>query len=261
MPRHLFSKLLFSAALILPAMSYGAESPGEQFTVTAEQMPEPYATPAQQARFDAYPRPSADDLQDLNLLQLPDGFEWNLFAEGLRDARWLAVAPNGDVFLAQSRFRQIGTGDRADTGHITILRDADGDGTAELIETFDDNYERPHGLAFNDGALYVGERRGIWRIPYTDGDTSAQDREMITERNPFVGGSREGHWTRNLAFSPEGELFVSVGSAENIAIEPEPRATIQRVGADGELTTFATGLRNPVGIAFYPGTNDIYTVV
>jgi glucose/arabinose dehydrogenase len=263
MPRRIISKLLLSAALILPTMSFGAEAPGQHIMVTPDQMPEPYATPAQAARFDAYPRPSAEDLetQGVELLELPDGFEWNLFAEGLKDARWLAVAPNGDVFLAQSRFRQTGAGDRADTGHITILRDADGDGTAELIETFDDDYERPHGLAFNDGALYVGERRGIYRIPYADGDTSAQSREMITERNPFVGGSREGHWTRNLAVSPSGELFVSVGSADNIAVEPEPRATIQRVGADGELTTFATGLRNAVGIEFYPGTNDIYTVV
>jgi glucose/arabinose dehydrogenase len=231
MPRRIISKFLLSAALILPTMSFGAEAPGQHIMVTPNQMPEPYATPAQAARFDAYPRPSAEDLetQGVDLLELPDGFEWNLFAEGLKDARWLAVAPNGDVFLAQSRFRQTGAGDRADTGHITILRDADGDGTAELIETFDDDYERPHGLAFNDGALYVGERRGIYRIPYADGDTSAQSREMITERNPFVGGSREGHWTRNLAVSPSGELFVSVGSADNIAVEPEPRATIQRV--------------------------------
>ena len=256
MPRHIISKLLLSAALIMPTMSYGAEVPGEHIIVTPEQMPEPYATPAQAARFEVFPRPSAEDLLDL-----PDGFEWNLFAEGLSDARWLAVAPNGDVFLAQSRFAKTGPGDRDDTGKITLLRDADGDGAAELIETFDDDFQRPHGMAFHDGSLYVGERRGIWRIPYSDGDTSAQDREMITERNPFVGGSREGHWTRNLAFSLSGELFVSVGSADNVAVEPEPRATIQHVNEDGELSTFASGLRNPVGIAFYPGTNDLYTVV
>ncbi len=263
MPRHLFSKLLFSAALIMPTMSCGAEAtndqvsetPGQHFMVTPEQMPEPYATPAQAARFDAYPRPSAEDLQGMDLLELPDGFEWNLFAEDLDYARWLAVAPNGDVFLAQSRLG--GT----DAGKITLLRDADGDGTAELIETFDDDYQRPHGLAFHDGALYVGERRGIWRIPYSDGDTSAQDREMITQPDPFVLGEREGHWTRNLAFNPQGELFVAVGSSNNILIDTDPRATISRVNDDGTLTVFASGLRNPVGVAYYPGTNDLYTVV
>lgn len=261
MPRLLFPSLLLSAALIAPGATFAAEAVGQHFMVTPDQMPEPYATPAQAARFEAYPRPSPEVLGNTDLLNLPAGFEWNLFAEGLRDARWLAVAPNGDVFLAQSRFRSTGPTDRDDNGHITILRDADGDGVAEMIETFADDFERPHGLAFHDGALYVGERTGIWRIPYADGDVQAESRERITARNPFVGGSREGHWTRNLAFSPSGELFVSVGSADNIEIEPAPRATIQRVNADGSLTTFASGLRNPVGIAFYPGTNDLYTVV
>lgn len=258
MPRRSISSLLFASAICLPSVALAAEAPGQHFMVTPDQMPEPYATPAQAARFEAFPRPQSGNME---LLDLPNGFEWTLFAEDLTDARWLAVAPNGDVFLAQSRVERVGPTDRDDNGQITILRDADGDGVAELVETFAEDMERPHGLAFHDGALYVGERRGIWRIPYADGDTQAQSREMITEMNPFVGGSREGHWTRNLAFSPAGELFVSVGSADNIAVEPEPRATIQRVNDDGSLTTFATGLRNPVAIAFYPGTNDLYTVV
>ena len=248
MPRVLLSRLLFSAALIAPLPAVAAEgppeTPGQQFHFTPADMPAPFATPASQARFQALGRPVGVGLE------LPDGFEANLFAEGLEHARWMAVAPNGDVFLAQSN-----------VGKVTVLRDADGDGTAELIETYDEGFERPHGLVFHDGALYVGERRGIWRIPYSDGDMQAAEREMITQPNPFVGGSREGHWTRNLVVSPEGDLLVAVGSADNIEIEPEVRATIQRVNEDGSLTTFASGLRNPVGVAFYPGTNDLYTVV
>ena len=124
MPRLLFPSLLLSAALIAPAASFAAEAVGQHFLVTPDQLPEPYATPAQAARSEAYPRPSPEVLGNGDLLNLPAGFEWNLFAEGLRDARWLAVAPNGDVFLAQSRFASTGPTDRDDTGHITILRDA-----------------------------------------------------------------------------------------------------------------------------------------
>lgn len=258
MPRHTIAAFLFATAFTLPASAMAAEAPGDHFLVTPEQLPPPYATPASASRSQGIPRPQPENME---LLDLPEGFEGNLFATGLKDARWLAVAPNGDVFLAQSRFEQIGPTDRDDRGKITLLRDADGDGVAETIETYADDFQRPHGMAFHDGALYVGERHGIWRIPYNDGDMRAPSRELITERDPFVGGSREGHWTRNLAFSPDGELFVSVGSADNRAIEPMPRASVQHVNADGSLSTFASGLRNPVGIAFYPGTNDLYVVV
>jgi glucose/arabinose dehydrogenase len=247
MPRLKLSSVLIPALLCTSA-AFAAEgpeeTPGQQFHLTPADMPPPFATPASQARFEALGRPEGTGLE------LPDGFEASLFAQNLEHARWMAIAPNGDVFLAQSN-----------VGKITVLRDADGDGRAELIETFDDGFERPHGLTFHDGALYVGERRGIWRIPYADGDLTAGTREMITRPNVFIGGSREGHWTRNLAFDSEGQLYVSVGSADNVEIEPEPRATISRVNEDGTLTTYASGLRNPVGIAFYPGTNDLYTVV
>jgi glucose/arabinose dehydrogenase len=249
MSRRLLTCLLLSSALS-SAVASAAEAPGDKFLVTPADMPEPFATPASPARFEAFPRPSAEQLGTTDLLELPAGFEWNLFAEGLDHARWMAAAPNGDIFLAESN-----------EGKITVLRDADGDGRAELIETYDDSYERPHGLAFHDGALYVGERRGIWRIPYTDGDTGAQERRMITGPDPFVLGAREGHWTRNLAFNAAGELFVAVGSSNNVVIDTDPRATIARVNDDGTLTVFASGLRNPVGVAFYPGTDDLYTVV
>jgi len=258
MSNRLVSTLLAATSLIFAAPAMAAEAPGQTFHITPDDMPSPYETPAQAARFQAFPRPDAGNME---LLELPDGFEWNLYATDLRDARWMAVAPNGDVFLAQSRFASVGPGDRDDTGRISVLRDADGDGVAEIIETYAEDMARPHGLAFHDGALYVGERRGIWRIPYADGDLRAEGREMITQPDPFVGGSREGHWTRNLAISPSGEIFVAVGSADNVAIEPEPRATISRVNADGTLTTFASGLRNAVGIAFYPGTDELYTTV
>lgn len=234
-----------AALLLLPALApaNGAEVPGQHFEVSPDELAAPYATPATASRSQAIVRPAGVTLS------LPAGFSSNLFAEGLDHARWLAVAANGDVFLAEPM-----------TGKITMLRDADGDGTAEMRTTYADGFERPHGLAFHDGALYVGDLQGVWRIAYNDGDTQARDRTMITEPGAFEGGSRLGHWTRNVTFGPDGRMYVAIGSANNISIEPAPRATIQ-VFENGTLTTFASGLRNPVGIAFYPGTNDLYTVV
>jgi len=184
-------------------------------------------------------------------LRVPDGFRADLFATGLSHPRWMAVAPNGDVLLAESR-----------AGRITLLRDADGNGQAEIRNTFADGLDAPHGLAIRDGWVYVGEETTIRRLPYRVGDNTASGPpEAVTGPRALGGGG--GHWTRNLAFSPDGRQFhVTVGSRGNIQAEDPPRATVQQFNADGTgQTTFATGLRNPVGIAVYPGTSDLYVVV
>jgi glucose/arabinose dehydrogenase len=242
MKRALLIALFAALPPVLPAAAIAGEAPGQHFEILPSQLAQPYATPASQGRVVEIERPANARLS------LPQGFQSNLFAEGLSHARWMTVAGNGDVFLAEP-----------EAGKITLLRDANNDGRAESATTFADGYQRPHGLAIRDGALYVGDARGVWRIPYRQGETrAAQAGVMITQPGAF--GAARGHWTRNLAFSPSGELFVSIGSAGNIAEEEPPRATIQQL-VNGRLVTFATGLRNPVGIAFYPGTNDLYTVV
>lgn len=230
------------AAALLPAIAWAAETPGQRFQLSPDRLAAPYATPATASRATSVPRTAA------TRLILPAGFTSNVFAEGLTHARWLAKAPNGDVFLSE-----------ATAGKITLLRDADHDGKAELITTYAERYERPSGLAFHQGALYVGDVRGVWRIPYRDGDTRAQAGTMLTAPGAF-GAGVGNHWTRNIAVSPRGEIVVSIGSATNVSEEPSPRASIQTL-RDGKLIPYGTGLRNPVGVAFYPGTEDLYTVV
>ncbi|MGP1394410.1 MAG: PQQ-dependent sugar dehydrogenase [Inquilinaceae bacterium] len=147
-----------------------------------------------------------------------------------------------------------------------LLRDADGDGRAETVGTFIDDFDRPYGLAILDGHLYVADADGLWRIPYAAGDETASDRpERLTARSAL--GSARGHWTRSLAISPDGtRAYIGVGSRDNIDDEDPPRATIQEFALDGgegaaQQSTLASGLRNPVGMAFAPGTSDLYTVV
>jgi len=160
------------------------------------------------------------------------------------------VAPNGDVFLAES-----------EANKITLLRDTDGDGIAETRVTFAEGFNRPHGLALHNDTLYVGDADGIWTVPYKAGDTkAAAAKKAITEPGVFYA-KMGGHWTRNVAVDSKGTVYVAVGSAENIGEDPPERAAISTVKKDGTLEQFATGLRNPVGVAFYPGTDELYTVV
>lgn len=177
----------------------------------------------------------------------PPGFAVNLFADGLAHPRAFAVAPDGAILLAQSR-----------PGQITRLIDEDGDGVAETRGTFFDGLELPYGLAFQGDQLFVADAEGVWRLPY--GGTRVAP-ERITADGDF--GEPGGHWTRNLAFAPDGSaFFVAIGSEGNLAEEPAPRATIRRYDAAGGMgATFAAGLRNPVGLAVEPVTGSLWTVV
>ena len=228
------------------------ERPGDRFEFRAEDLPGPGEGPNGVNPPEVIPR-TADDQ-----LHLPVGFEANIFAEGLSFPRWLAIAPNGDVFLTQasSPFREVDEPNR-----IIVLRDEDGDGVADMKSTYAEGFERPLGLIFQGGDLLVADLNGVWRLPYTDGALKAEGREQVTE--PGALGSKEGHYHRIIALHPDGEyIFVTVGSASNVAEDPSPHATIQRFKLDGsEQITFAAGLRNPIGTSFYPGTNELYTVV
>lgn len=219
------------------------ETVGEHFTYLASNLPPPYATPASAERSVKVQPP------DPAKLELPKGFHANIFAGNLANARWLQVAPNGDVFLAES-----------EPGKITLLRDAKGNGTAGLRTTFAEGFKNPHGMAIANGKFYVADAYGVYSFPYKDGDTKASGpRTQVTEPNVF--GALGGHWTRNLVADSKGDLYVAVGSAENIAdTDPPYRAAVSKI-VNGKLVQFATGLRNPVGIAYYPGTNDLYVVV
>lgn len=227
-----------------PALGQGA-APGQRFEVRPSDLPPPFATES------ARNPPRSIRLPVGVAPNVPPGFKASLFAEDLDHARWLAVAPDGAVFLAQSK-----------PGVVTILRDTDGDGVADLVRPFATGLERPHGLALHQGHLYVADTNAVRRYPYKSGrDSPAGPVETVTADGAL--GSGRGHWTRNVAFGPDGQrFFVAIGSRGNLDVEPEPRATVQVFESDGGgQKTFASGLRNPVGIAFYPGTDDLYVVV
>ncbi len=203
-------------------------------------------------------------------LTLPAGFTVNVFADGLRNPRWMALAPNGDVFLAESR-----------QGEIIVLRDANHDGVAEFREMFATDMDRPFGLAFREGHLYIGANSAVVRFLYRDGQTKATgEPEMIVELPPSNQAvdrdtaARLGielrqtrgynHWTRNLIFSPDGtKLYVTIGSATNSTPGGDERraAVNEYAPGGGSHRIFASGLRNPVGLAFYPGTDVLWTSV
>ncbi|MFZ5789451.1 MAG: PQQ-dependent sugar dehydrogenase [Pseudomonadota bacterium] len=221
------------------------EAPGTKITVDPASLPAPYATDAASNAPEAVARPSPPPFL------LPAGFKVDLFAGGLDRPRWLAVAPDGAVLVAESAGRKV-----------LRLFDRDGDGKAEDRRVLAHNYHGPFGLAVREGQLYVADTDGVWRQPYKPDETGPASRgTRITPEGAF--GPGHGHWTRNLLFSPDGtRFFVAIGSASNAGPDPLPRASVQSFAADGsDQRTYASGLRNPVGMAFYPGTNDLYTVV
>jgi len=144
-----------------------------------------------------------------------------------------------------------------EAGKITLLRDTNGDGKADKTFTFaSSGFQYPHGLAFHEGYLYVGDLQAIWRIPYKDGQTVAGKPEKVTTKVEDLR-PRGGHVTRDIAFGPDGALYLAMGSRDNIS-DFKPGAQIFKVNADGSMAEFASGIRNPVGIAFAPGTNTLY---
>src|SRR3974390_818174 len=180
----------------------------------------------------------------------PPGFRVSLFASGVGNARWLAVAPNGDVFLAAS-------GD----GKIMLLRDVDGTGTARFTSDFASGYMRPHGLAFHDGALYIADLRGIWRQPYKDGDETATGTPVKITSAPDLRPNG-WHWTREIVFDRKGQLYLAMGARQDVLDDdPPPDATVQLVLAGGKMATFASGLRNVVGLAVCPETGELWGTV
>jgi glucose/arabinose dehydrogenase len=234
------------ASLLVASHAQGGSlgAVGQRYEFSPSNLPAPYSQPSVGAAAPSVPRP------DGVMPKVPEGFHVGIFASGLTRPREMAVAPDGTVFVSQTY-----------EGEVAVLRDADGDGVAEMRMTFADGFREPSGLAVQGDALYVADRRAVWRIGF-DGDTMrALPRSMVTR--PGALGEGGGHITRELVFAPDGQhFFVSIGSETNIGEDPWPRATIQRFRIDGHMqTTFASGLRNPVGLAFYPGTDDLYAVV
>ena len=223
------------AGFLVLAPAYAADQPGQHFEVLPSNLPPPYASPAVDDSSSVVPR-AANAIP-----QAPQGFAVSLFASGLTHPRFLAVAPNGDVFVTES-----------DAGKITVLTP---DGSHRT--TFASGLKEPHGIQFHDGALYVADQTAVYKFAYKDGQRTASGKTRIS-KDPMPTG---GHFSRDIAFGPDGTLYLAIGSNGNVAENPLPRAAVSVVGADGHFSPFATGLRNPVGIALYPGTNDVWVTV
>ncbi|MDW3204208.1 MAG: PQQ-dependent sugar dehydrogenase [Alphaproteobacteria bacterium] len=238
---------LFGMALVLAAPAEAQDRPGQVFHLPPEDMPAPYATESVSNSSDTVPRGGREP-------DVPDGFEIRLFAQQVGGPRKMLVDAGGLVIVARSR-----------AGTVSVLPDEDGNGRADEIVDVVRGLSRPHGLALHDGYLWIADTNRLYRVPWRDGGGPADDVEAVSRDGVFGSGS--GHWTRNIAFSPDGRyLYASIGSRGNISREDPPRATIQRfeVDEDGLLgpgETFAAGLRNPVGIAVRPEDGRLYTVV
>ncbi len=205
------------------------------------------------------------------------------FATGLVHPRWLLVLPNGDVLVAESNgpvrpddsrglrgtvMKAVQS--RAGAGvpspdRITLLRDADGDGVAETRTVFAAGLHSPFGMALVGDALYVADTDALVRLPYRAGDTATSGPpETVVE---LPAGARNHHWTRNVIASPDGRrLYVSVGSNSNAGengLDAEVgRAAIWEVDPrTGTHRLYATGLRNPNGMAWGPDGATLWAVV
>lgn len=218
----------------------------KKYEIKPTDLPPPYATQSAS-------RPSRSVAQPAGAtLNLPPGFKVNVFAEGdFKNPRWLALAPNGDVFLSDAR-----------ANSIIILRDANKTGKATERFVFADNLSQPFGMAFRDGWLYVANTDSVVRFRYRDGQTKADAApEKIIS---LTEGGYNQHWTRNIIFSPDGKkLYVSVGSSGNVDVETDPkRAAISEFDLDGKnFRVFASGIRNPIGLAFNPVNGELWTAV
>ena len=230
------SMTVFLMALLSTA-AIAADRPGQKFLLKPSDLPKPYATPAVANNNTLVPRSAGV------MPQAPKGFTVSVFAADLTFPRFPAVAPNGDVFLSERTANKI-----------TLLRDSKNSGAADQRFTFVEGLHNPSGVTVHDGYVYISDQIAIWRTPYVAGATKAGKLERLT-KDPDLRNSGM-HGTRNFAIAPNGAMFVEMGSHDNVS-EYQPGAKIFQI-KDGKLVEYASGIRNPVGIAFRPGTSDLF---
>ncbi|WP_245915849.1 PQQ-dependent sugar dehydrogenase [Merismopedia glauca] len=215
--------------------------------ISRADLPPPYKTDS------ASHSPQIIPIPEKPVLQVPPGFKVNVFAENLESPRWLALTPTGDVLVTETR-----------SNRIRLLKDTNKDGVADRKSTFassKNGLNIPFGMTFTKDSFFVGNTDAVLRFPYTKGQPQLSGSgNKITDLTP---GGYNQHWTRNVVASPDGEkLYVSIGSRSNADEEELPRASVQVMNLDGsKRQTFAYGLRNPVGLAFHPQSQELYATV
>jgi glucose/arabinose dehydrogenase len=237
---------------------WATDAPGVRRKLTVDTLPVPHDTPSVDNGAHMVPRP------DGVLPKAPPGFQVTLFASDLSNPRKIVTAPNGDIFVAESG-----------ANRVKILRFADGADHPQTVSVYADDLRQPFGIAFypsgpNPKFVYVANTDSVVRYPYQNGDLKATGAaQMIVPDIPGGGRLRGGgHWTRDIVFSADDKtMFVSVGSHSNhddSDTHPEEfhRADILAYHPDGSAGhVYASGIRNPVGIAVQPGTGTLWTSV
>jgi glucose/arabinose dehydrogenase len=231
-----------------------SDAPGVRRKITADDLPPPGSNLLAINPPHVISRPACAQLQ------VPPGFKIHMFASGFRDPRFLLTAPNGDIFVVESRANQI-----------KMLRDSKGDGKPDVTEVFaGHDLKDPFGSAFyppgsDPQFLYVANTDGVIRFPYRNGDLKARGpaEKLSVQLSGGAGFLRSGgHWTRDLVFSPDGKkMYVSIGSRSNDSDDASEanRARIFEFNPDGsDQKVYAWGIRNAVGIAFRPATNELW---
>jgi glucose/arabinose dehydrogenase len=233
------------------------DAPGVRRRITTADLPTPYETRSVDNGPRLVPRP-ADAWP-----KAPAGFKVEEFATGLENPRIIRTAPNGDLFVAESR-----------PGRIRVLRAGTGAGKAATNEIFASGLTRPFGIAFyppgpDPRYVYIANTGSVVRFPYRNGDLKARgEAETIVANIPGGGQLRGGgHWTRDIVFSRDGrKMYVSVGSLTNVwereSDNEERRAAILEFNPDGTgERIYASGIRNAVGIAIHPQTGVLWASV
>ena len=229
-----------------PASTTNTAGPAAHYEIKVSDLPAPKLENEVNNGPNVIPRPAGAELT------MPAGFEISTFAEGgFNRPRWMALAPNGDVFLADSM-----------GGKVIVLRDTNHDGVADERSVFAEGLKQPFGIAFWHEYVYVGNTDAVTRYRYQAGQLKAAGAaEKIAD---LPGNGYREHWTRNLLFSADGKkLYVTVGSESNVDVEANSmRATIQEFNPDGTgKRTYASGTRNPIGLAWLPGTRKMWAAV
>lgn len=208
----------------------------------------------------------------------PPGFTVSKYADGLQSPRWIYILPNGDVLVAETKKVEKGikkvvtkvigiekshNDETVNLNRITLFRDTNKDGKPDEKTIFLEDLNLPFGMLLLNHYFYVANSDALWRFPYKEGETSIK-----TKGEKLADLPKEGrHWTRSLIANRAGtKIYIGIGSSSNVAengIEKEiDRAAIMEINPDGSgFHAYATGLRNPVGMDWFPGTNTLWTAV
>ncbi|MBX0291293.1 sorbosone dehydrogenase family protein [Hymenobacter sp. HSC-4F20] len=241
---------------------------------TAVDLPQPYATKSTTKRSKVIGWPAG------KMPTAPAGFVVTKYADGFESPRNTYVLPNGDILVAEANTipttpkKKVTAALDLDpskslratsANRITLLRDADKDGTPETRAVFLSGLSQPFGMLVLDNYFYVANTDGVWRYPYQVGQTkiTGTGQKIL----PLPKGGYNNHWTRNLLADAKGsKIYVTVGSGSNVqehgAENEVRRANILEINPDGSgEKVYAAGLRNPVGVDWAPGTQTLWTAV